>query len=532
MKKRILPALLLSAAMFAVACDESGELPSAITIPGSQNMSPTFFADGTGTVNTVSFTTDKAWSSTVTEKTASQTRAAADWLTISPDHADEGGSFDVTISLQTNTTGEDRSAVVTIICGDDKANITVTQKATKEDGTKPQPEQSGGQGGFNCTFATVGIVVDGARQTISQMSSVVTKVSVSFYQKDTSQDEAFYLDFHISPSATILPIGSYSYSATPISTQNTFYNKGGTIGTKAYTVTGGAVDVRKNGDTYMIEVDIAVIDANNNQGKITGNYSGYIPGGSKPVETEAITVETPEHLAQNLWADATSGSAVTFITNGTWTSAIKGTTSTDTPKWITVSPDSGVAAGKYFMNLQTEVNRTGADRTAVITISCNGKTVNITVTQKRVTANNTVPGGDEENGNSGSFTFTAGMGTLYVDGARQTVSATSTGRKATITFIKDGAPLTQELSIDVYLPATVISIPTGNYPFSTDKTVGTSNFDLGIINGYQCIPTGGSIDITLNGDKYAMKLDFEAKDANGDSGKLYGEYNGTMPVVN
>ena len=82
----------------------------------------------------ITFTTTGPWRATVAE-----TRAGADWVTISPDHGDQAGSYTITVSLEANTTGQDRKAVVTIECGDSKITITVEQKGTTESGELPQP---------------------------------------------------------------------------------------------------------------------------------------------------------------------------------------------------------------------------------------------------------------------------------------------------------------------------------------------------------------------------------------------------------
>ena len=88
----------------------------------------------------ITFTTTGPWRATVAE-----TRAGTDWVTISPDHGDQAGSYTIRISLGTNTTGQDRKAVVTIECGDTRVAITIEQKAVTASGEQPQDPIEGGK---------------------------------------------------------------------------------------------------------------------------------------------------------------------------------------------------------------------------------------------------------------------------------------------------------------------------------------------------------------------------------------------------
>ena len=66
------------------------------------------------------------------------------WVSITPDHGDEAGTYTVNINLEANDTGEDRKANIIISCGTQKITIAITQVATPqvpsdggEDNTKP-----------------------------------------------------------------------------------------------------------------------------------------------------------------------------------------------------------------------------------------------------------------------------------------------------------------------------------------------------------------------------------------------------------
>ena len=131
MKKYLL--LLLAAVLLFAGCNpndktdnncdnQQNEQPGKtepIVIPASQNISPTFDANG-GTA-TVSFTTTSDWIATVTN-----TRADA-WCTVFPTNGSKG-SNSITIKVAASDIPDDRAAVVQIVSGTAAKNINVTQK--------------------------------------------------------------------------------------------------------------------------------------------------------------------------------------------------------------------------------------------------------------------------------------------------------------------------------------------------------------------------------------------------------------------
>ena len=103
------------------------------------------YADDKGeTVNEgkgVTFTTTGAWRATVNPVMKSAvTKAAEDtqWVKVVPDHGDAAGTYTIQIVLGVNATGEDRSATISITCGETVITITVEQKGTTEDGKVPE----------------------------------------------------------------------------------------------------------------------------------------------------------------------------------------------------------------------------------------------------------------------------------------------------------------------------------------------------------------------------------------------------------
>jgi hypothetical protein len=140
--------LLLMATAVLTGCEKDGPSEdSAIQVESGSALTQSVFADETQGNGGVTFTTTGAWTSSITETTAPvkslslKSAQDASWISISPSSGDRAGSYTVTITLEPNLTGADRTAVITITCGDSEITITVTQKATKEDGTAPGQQQ-------------------------------------------------------------------------------------------------------------------------------------------------------------------------------------------------------------------------------------------------------------------------------------------------------------------------------------------------------------------------------------------------------
>ena len=134
---------------------------------------------------------------------------------------------------------------------------------------------------------------------------------------------------------------------------------------------------------------------------------GILSSCSKDDNPPAISVANNQTLTQEVYADNVLGkSGVTFTTTGAWTSRISTSSPSGQPvqmsapanssDWVSISPDRGNAAGNYTIAISLEVNTTGANRTATITILCNGDEIKITVTQKGTTKDGDVPSENEE----------------------------------------------------------------------------------------------------------------------------------------
>lgn len=126
----------MAAAMLASCSDGkdySGDF-GQIKVPDTRELKQTAGSDDTQAAKGVTFTTQGAWTSSIT-----QTRAEDhDWITISPDHGDAAGTYTVKITLRPNTTAETREARITITCGTSKIEIVITQTGS---GSPEDPDE-------------------------------------------------------------------------------------------------------------------------------------------------------------------------------------------------------------------------------------------------------------------------------------------------------------------------------------------------------------------------------------------------------
>jgi len=125
-------ACLAAATMFS-SCEDKEKEP-AIKVENEASLIQNVYADQTGGVTTT-IVTAGAWSSTITEGSAKSTKSSTvSWLSIAPSSGAAAGTYPIVISLEPNLTGAERSATITIKCGNMEISIVVTQKTTKENG--------------------------------------------------------------------------------------------------------------------------------------------------------------------------------------------------------------------------------------------------------------------------------------------------------------------------------------------------------------------------------------------------------------
>lgn len=140
MKKYFLLFAIVLGTIITGCSDDDKENNSQIKVDDKSSLSQTVYADENEAKSGVKFTTAGAWTSSIKE-TRSQKDTSTDassWISISPDHGTAAGEYTMNITLETNYTGKDRSATITIVCGDTNISITVTQEGKTEEGDIPE----------------------------------------------------------------------------------------------------------------------------------------------------------------------------------------------------------------------------------------------------------------------------------------------------------------------------------------------------------------------------------------------------------
>ena len=134
-------ACLAAATLFSGCEKQEKEEKQKISVTDDSSLTQEVFADNVQGSSNVSFTTTGAWTSRISTVSPDAKSAPlksvtdSDWIAISPDHGASAGSYTVEISLETNTTGEDRTGIITIACEGEEIEITITQKGVNEEET-------------------------------------------------------------------------------------------------------------------------------------------------------------------------------------------------------------------------------------------------------------------------------------------------------------------------------------------------------------------------------------------------------------
>jgi hypothetical protein len=283
---------------------------------------------------------------------------------------------------------------------------------------------------------------------------------------------------------------------------------------------------------------------------------------------EAITVPDAAALTQNVFADQTQGaSEVAFVTDGAWTSAVDVGSGNPQPvaagggqqappaaagdngqpsDWISITPDHGDGAGSYTIAIVLEPNYTGANRTATITIMCNGTAVTITVTQNATCANGTPP---TTAAGQGAFKYILANGMEYpvaVSGATQETGYATPGstlRKIGLTFYNAD----NSLGLTIYFLTAADRLVAGTYsgiPCSSATAANAQGFFICgqiILNGipFQYRYPQSAVTVSLTGNVYSVSLHINMNGSNTASSAtatgnalLTGTYTGVIPLTN
>ena len=278
MRKRMLfNFLMVSVICFSLlACsDDDPETDKNIIVANQEQLTQSVFADDLAGNSEVNFTTKGAWTSSISESSASNLKNTAlrssgksspKWISITPDAGKEAGDYTISINLAENRTKVDRTATITIVCGETQITITITQKATKKDGTVPE-EKRGGTGKFIITDHFSNKVLEQIEVDEARIEGGAT---IWFY-KDGSK-----IDVYMNMSS--LREGSYTWCYDKCTEKYFYTQKGGTEGIMWY-ARGGTVDISNQNDVYSISVYLDTrrdyYDGSTRM-IITGTYTGYL----------------------------------------------------------------------------------------------------------------------------------------------------------------------------------------------------------------------------------------------------------------
>jgi hypothetical protein len=142
-------AICLAVTTMFPGCEPEENNPPAISVADNSSLTQEVFADNEQGKSGVRFTTTGAWTSSISTVTASSqsvqmraTSSSTQWISIDPDHGNKADTYTINITLDTNFTGLDRTAIITILCNGDEIKITVTQKGKTEEGDIPKYPES------------------------------------------------------------------------------------------------------------------------------------------------------------------------------------------------------------------------------------------------------------------------------------------------------------------------------------------------------------------------------------------------------
>lgn len=272
--KKIYFGLLVFTSVIFTACEKDNETNiSDIDVEDKTQLIQSVFADNLKGKNDVRFTTKTAWTSSIKEvnENKSQTQKNSvtitpNWVSISPDSGMEAGDYVISINLTENLTKFDRTATITIFCGETQVTITITQKAIKEDGTLPE-EKRGGIGKF--------ILSDYYSQKVLGQVEV-DEAKLDEYNKITFYNSGTPIDIYLSMSN--MTANTY-YWCEYNCTSNYFYTQKGVTEGIMWYARKGAVELSEQNDIYTISLFLDTDKdyyGNNVRIAINGTYTGYL----------------------------------------------------------------------------------------------------------------------------------------------------------------------------------------------------------------------------------------------------------------
>lgn len=124
--------LLLTLCLFP-ACSEDDN-NSSIHLTNGTTKEQIVFADASLKVGSINFTAEEPWKASI--HPVENSTEEVDWLKLNS-YSGNAGSYSLSLILQPNESGTDRSAYILLNCGTSQIRITITQTSVNEDGTRP-----------------------------------------------------------------------------------------------------------------------------------------------------------------------------------------------------------------------------------------------------------------------------------------------------------------------------------------------------------------------------------------------------------
>ena len=122
----------VSALLLLTGCEQlQSLLDRQISVPDTSQLIQTVSAESTEGETTIDFITQDAWQAAISQPGEER---IPEWLSVSPESGDEGGTYSMHIALLPNENNSDRTALITITCGKDEVQARITQKATDDSG--------------------------------------------------------------------------------------------------------------------------------------------------------------------------------------------------------------------------------------------------------------------------------------------------------------------------------------------------------------------------------------------------------------
>ena len=134
--------LLLIANFIFVGCLSEPTTESEIVVANEETLTQTVFANDEKGESSVNIRTLAPWTSSIREirsATDAETkteRSTSIWVSITPENGGIG-NYEISLTLEPNTTGADRTVEITITSGGATITIRITQKAVREDDSIP-----------------------------------------------------------------------------------------------------------------------------------------------------------------------------------------------------------------------------------------------------------------------------------------------------------------------------------------------------------------------------------------------------------